>query len=270
MKGTGIETDPYLIETWTDFFDESAHGTNVYCMLANDLDGNELNNGIFPSGNAVPANLDGNGKSIRNLYNMDDGINLEISGKGIWKNLTIESVITTGAVFTYDGVTTSYKIQFQKCTISVKCLYFISLGGADFTECTLSMILGESMKDFGSRGGSVSMNRCSLYCTIQEPSNNWNNFDVKTSRIEMQVNKMPADGGTFAAENSIIAVKMPDGESGVNFVFSGNSLFPSVMDATLWGNNSTEKFSGIILLPTESMKNADALNAAGFVAARVS
>ena len=72
MLGTGTKTDPYLVETWDDFFDMSSDtSTTVFYMLVNDLDGNDYNGGIFPIKKTVHANLDGNGHTIRNIYNMD-------------------------------------------------------------------------------------------------------------------------------------------------------------------------------------------------------
>lgn len=273
MKGTGIQTDPYLIETWDDFFDMTNDSVDTYYMLMNDLDGNNWNGGIFGHTNIVHTNLDGNGHTIRNLYythsgNADSAALMQPNDKnGTWENLTIENVLTNISLFGFSG---SDNMSFKKCMISAECFAIEKNMTATFTECTISAKLQAALHKTISYYDGISFIRCSVNCRIVNPTADWDSISATDSRIEMQLEKAPSPNAyhSIIVKNCVLAIELP--ESGNAYHIRGDVALPSVLDSTLWGATPTSGITNVILLPTEDMKNADTLNAAGFTVARVS
>lgn len=277
MQGTGVQTDPYLIETWDDFFDMTNDSQSTYYMLANDLDGNDYNAGIFGVTNVVHTNLDGNGHTIRNLYYMhtSSGASYYLMRpnvySGTWKNLTIENVQTNLALFGY--IQNQRYMYVQNCTISAECYAFSSNLSVSLTECTLSLKAVAAYQTAAyNQTYRATLLRCSANIRLSAPTNRWGMFNVSSSRVEMQLDQPPSSITEYEymnASNSVLAIMMPDNATGA-YVIKGDTTSPSVLDSTLWGDTPTDGIAGVILLPTADMKNADALNAAGFSVVRVS
>lgn len=275
MQGTGTNTDPYLIETWDDFFDMSNDtSTEVHYALVNDLDGNDYNGGIFPINKTVHANLDGNGHTIRNIYNMDGSgtwayyLMTPIHYNGTWKNLTFENVLTNVSFWGYNQPNATRYHFFENVKFSGKCNTLSYQMHMYCTECAISCDLIEHLSNFG-----ITLKRSSLKGSISKPSGYAMAWTLLSARLELDIIGQPlsyASNETASAANSVVAVKMPDGVS-LAYTINGDSTSPSVLDSTLWGSTPTSNIkSGIIMLSTEDMKNADALNAAGFPVVRVS
>lgn len=274
MKGTGIQTDPYLIETWDDFFDMSNDSIETYYMLMNDLDGNNWNGGIFGHTNIVHTNLDGNGHTIRNLYytyngNADSVALMQLHELGgTWKNLRIENVLTNISLFGGDNAAAVY---FESCVISAECFSIARYIAAAFTECTISAKLQAALRKTFSNYDVITLVRCSVNCRIINPTYDWDAVSATDSRIEMQLEKAPSLNAyhSITVKNCVLAIEMLANAT-YSYKIKGDSALPSVLDSTLWGTTPTSGITDVILLPTEDMKNADALNAAGFTVARVS
>lgn len=275
MQGTGTNTDPYLIETWDDFFDMSNDtSTAVHYMLANDLDGNDYNGGIFPLRKTVHGNLDGNGHTIRNIYNMDGTgtaayyLMIPIHYNGTWKNLTFENVLTNVSFWGYNQSNATRTHYFENVKFSGKCYAISHQMHLYCTECAISCELIEHMCNFG-----ITLQRSSLKGSVSIPSGYAMHWTLLSARLELEIKGQPSSydsNKTASASNSVIAVKMPDGVS-LTYTINGDPTSPSVLDYTLWGSTPTSNIkAGIIMLPTEDMKNADALNAEGFPVVRVS
>lgn len=273
MQGTGVQTDPYLIETWDDFFDMTNDSQSTYYMLVSDLDGNDYNGGVFGDSKVVHSNLDGNGHTIRNLYFIGYSggylMRPNVHG-GLWKNLTIANVQTTCAVFGNDQ--TKRDLRMEHCTISAECYALASVLSLNMTECTLSLKAIAAVQSASyNQNFRSSMLRCSANVRLLEPTERWGELIISSTRLEMQLDKPPTaiNSSPLSVSNSVLAIRMPEGVSDAH-VIQGDSTSPSVLDSTLWGDTPTDGITDMILLPTEDMKNADALNAAGFSVVRVS
>lgn len=274
MLGTGTKTDPYLVETWDDFFDMSNDtSTKVHYKLVNDLDGNDYNGGIFPIKKTVHANLDGNGHTIRNIYNMDGTgtaayyLMIPVHYNGVWKNLTFENVLTNVSFWGYDQSNATRTHNFTNVKFSGKCNTLSYQMHLYCTECTISCELIEHMSNFG-----ITLKRSSLKGSISTPSGYEMAWALLSARLELDIIGQTTSNRNVgaSASNSVVAIKMPDGVI-LNYIINGDPTSPSVLDSTLWGTAPTGNInSGIIMLPTEDMMNADALNAAGFPVVRVS
>ena len=271
MRGSGTITDPYMIETWSDFFSTDVRSLSVYAMLANDLDGNDHNNGLFALNNYMPYNLDGNGHTIRNIYYHGDysGENyvLFMSGGGNWKNLTLENIDVGVVLFDFG---TQYQ-NFQNCKISVNAVAFQNRGVAKFIDscASLKVVTQKSRCEWLRSHGRIEMVRPTYVYSVLEHIAN-------TSRLEINVLATPSGTATslnpLKVANSVLAISLPEDWDTVTkkpLSVKGDPLQPSVMDSTLLRGNSTSQITDVILLPTEDMKNADKLNAAGFLVERV-
>lgn len=271
MQGTGTQTDPYQIETWNDFIAETQESPSdsVYYMLAGDLDGNDYNDGIMPFGIKVHRLLNGNGHTIRNIYNESTNGNVFAAPYGLnWSDLTVENVQTSGNLFALPSSTTNHAYfgNFTNCKITAKCRTVFALSAANFMECTISALTGDGIGNSNQRS---SFTRCSINIKINTPGQFWSCINLFSTRFEAELMAEPISASAMNVSNSVIAIKNPSGGSRA-YVITGDSFSPSVIDATLWGDNPTTSITNCILLPTEDMKNAAKLNAAGFAVVAVS
>lgn len=266
MTGAGTQDNPYIIETWTDLFD----GVGYYCRLAKDLDGNDYNDGIMPIRTQFPSDLDGAGHTIRNIYNITGNpsasYNIVETVGGTWENVTIENCITDSTFLNNVG----NKMQnFLNCKFSVSAFVMFG-GGLTLKECTVSCDL---MQGLALGNYSTSFERCTAKIKISNPREAPLRFNCNTCRIEAEfLNPITGYSSSRPLEtkNSVVAIRFHEDET-TNFSIIGNIFLPSVVDSDLWGNTPKGNIGdGIIFLSTLDMKNADALNAAGFQVVRVS
>lgn len=105
--GSGTELDPYLIEDVLDLVKMGNYGSTQYFKLVQDID---LNAAPYNTGTGWTAlggrnhKLDGNGKSIKNLYQREvlgKSTGLFISALTHVKDLTIENIDIEGVTDTY-------------------------------------------------------------------------------------------------------------------------------------------------------------------------
>ena len=187
---------------------------------------------------------------------------------GTWKNLTFENVFTNVSFWGYNQANATRTHNFTNVRFSGKCNTLSYQMHLYCTECAISCELIEHMSNFG-----ITLKRCSLKGSISNPSGDAMFWTLLSARFELDIIGQPSPYDNYkvaSAANSVIAVKMPDGVS-LAYTINGDSTSPSVMDSTLWGSAPTSNVkNGIIMLPTEDMKNADELNAAGFPVVRVS
>lgn len=279
MQGTGTQTDPYRIENWDDFFDMTEDTSGTFYILMNDLDGNDYNGGVFGYYNAVHANLDGNGHVIRNLYYMHTApaaaygyglMRFNIYG-GTWKNLTIENVQTNCPLFTHSQ--SGRDVYMENCSITAACSVVCANVKMHFTECTVSLALLYGLASVSTNTSYFPIyTRCNVVCTVSNPSQYTYLFSscFYTSRLEMEVQSAPTVTANVGLpnSNSVLAIQLPE-DTTIALTVNGTADSPSVMDSTLWGDAPTSNVTNCIFLSTEDMKNADALNAAGFAVTAV-
>ena len=269
MTGAGTQDNPYIIETWTDLFD-CAQSSDNYGRLANDLDGNDYNGGIMPLRSKFPSYLDGAGHTIRNIYNItgspSSSYNIFEPVGGEIKNVTFENVITD---VPFISAYVSRMLTFENCKFSVAA-YHLMTGGATLKECTISCDL---IAGFTPTGSAFILERCGFKAKIKSPRNSPLFSTCKSCRVEAELQSPIsnfASSYVMDVSNSVLAIK-PHPDETASLRITGDALLPSVVDSDLWGSAPKENVGdGIIFLSTQDMKNADALNVAGFQVVRVS
>lgn len=269
MTGAGTQENPYIIETWTDLFD-CAQSSDNYGRLANDLDGNDYNGGIMPLRSKFPSHLDGAGHTIRNIYNItgspSGAYNIFEPFGGEIKNLTFENVITDETFIYAAG---SAMLTFENCKFSVSAYHFMA-NGVTCKECTISCDL---IAGFTPTAVAFILERCNCKVKVKSPRSSPLYATCKSCRIEAELQSPISDFASsyvLTVTDSVLAIK-PHPEETHSIRINGTAILPSVLDSDLWGNTPRDGVgNGVIFLSTQDMKNADALNAAGFQVVRVS
>ena len=160
-------------------------------------------------------------------------------------------------------------IYFENCEISAKCF-------CTHKNCTLKFIDSVVSIETATHTASCDWLRSHGRIALNDPEG-YNNalfqHNAITSRLEIYVLKAPSTStialNPLTTANSVLAISLPaDWPSGLTV--TGDPMQPSVMDSTLLhGVSAAVQITDVILLPTEYMKNADKLNAAGFLVERV-
>ncbi|MBP7187537.1 MAG: hypothetical protein KBA55_12395 [Ruminococcus sp.] len=150
ITGTGTIDDPYVVTTWDELAEKAALGSSsapVYVKLGNDI--NALDE--YPDGNipriTLAANVDGDGRTIRNIYSTQTSNALFFITSGSLSNVKLKNIYTyQSEFFTTTHITASRRVAVQDCEISGVCHnYFYSAGDncAAFQRCSLN-ITGDS------------------------------------------------------------------------------------------------------------------------------
>ena len=131
ITGTGTQADPYVVTTWAELASKTSE-TGVYIKLGNDIDMNDEYPEGLTSGLTVKcAQIDGDGKAIKNLYFKSERFIL-CEGNCTWKNTEfLNMVIGDGynsAYLHYNGTiynTFTFEIQVFNClTVTVNLSAF--------------------------------------------------------------------------------------------------------------------------------------------------
>lgn len=121
ITGTGTSSDPYVVTTWDELASKTSE-SNVYIKLGNNIDMNtEYPEGLTSGLTVNCAQIDGDGKTINNLY-LQSGALITCAGRNsTWKNTELFNWSigngSNAASITANG-NTSGTYTFSQCKLS--------------------------------------------------------------------------------------------------------------------------------------------------------
>lgn len=146
ITGTGTIDDPYVVTTWDELGLKGSEGTQqtaVYVKLGNDIDILDE----YPDGDVpyitISSHVDGDGKSIKNLYSTEVGQNAIIRvSYGSLSNVKIKNIYSYQTVLSTSNIGSDRRSAFTDCEFSGVCkeLFYKASGYATaFTRCSFNI-----------------------------------------------------------------------------------------------------------------------------------
>ena len=150
ITGTGTQQDPYIVTTWSELAEKAAE-SDVYIKIGNDINMNDE----YPEGFSTQftincASIDGDGKTIKNLY-FKSGRLFYCEGNRTWENTNIINFVlgdgNNGAAFHYNG-TIYHTLTFKNCKLSgrINSKSYLASGRLKFNRCALNIYFSENTK----------------------------------------------------------------------------------------------------------------------------
>jgi len=147
MTGTGTQTDPYVVENYTDFCSMTG-GNAKYYKLSTDIDFSKLERTPDESPITISfKELDGDGHTISNYFRRENNSNyknsfFKSSTEISFRNLNFNGIYLAGGLTEF--VETPYPVRYENCRIGVKIVdtytaYSTSpfFGAGIFTDCEI-------------------------------------------------------------------------------------------------------------------------------------
>ena len=284
MTGTGIETDPYLIEDCYDFLamnDTTTYGNGNYFKLVSDIDFNDHETYRFGFNNEMIINrtaiLDGNNKSIRNLIlkNYSSTRSWIVFGNsGLIKNCDMVNVIFINCVSSYGFI----QNNIQNCNMGISLHNsntFSVFKGFQKTDCTYNIkgyLTNETNVQFDCQMERVHINLDLKIVASKSNGLFYHSSSFKdsyiTGRVENVGSNVPYSFfSQFAMNNSYIAVDYIDPNTTELTATDSNITTVSFIDTDLLnGITLTTETDKLYLLTTEQCKDAAYLQEIGFLA----
>lgn len=272
--GDGTETNPYLIEDWADFINQTSD--EMYYKLTTDLDGNDYNDGVWTAGSVWIRNLDGDNHTISNIYcgtSATDGM-FEI-GNGVHiKNLNFTN--TSGACSMIHAPNDYTGARLYNCTFSwvgvdTSNSYFVYKynNNINFENCAIS--ISGKCGGFSFICGGVNLYRCHIRCdtsyTLSQAYSNLSGYPYfYMCRIVGKCSDITSNSVWTKCffYNCVIAVEC----SGTNMpVFSTNTEYQyfSIINKDLAPNSAyDDAATAYKVLTTEQMQDLNYLQSIGF------
>lgn len=154
ITGTGTQADPYVVTTWAELASKVSE-SGKYIKLGNDIDLNDEYPEGLTSGLTINcAEIDGDGKTIKNLY-FKSGRLFYCEGNRTWKNTNILNFVlgdgNNGAAFHYNG-TVYNTLTFKQCKLSGRLnsglndnnRVILASGRLKFNRCSLNIYFSEN------------------------------------------------------------------------------------------------------------------------------
>ena len=280
MTGTGTVSDPYIITSWADM--EAVSDATACYMLGCDLDANDRNNGVWSALTLRALHIDGNGKSISNIYSTSSVVSGLILPSGITiDDIAIVDVQLSAPLIAYTP-NGDYDVQIQNCEIDCACKsalvtptstgynHGIIIDSSDITfGCVMeSFAPGWSSWDYIPCGANTQVVRSRVrldfetpvadtYAHVLTPTAQLHIWD--TVKLTGTYKRAAAGGIEINATNSCVTLDCTN-VSGVTLTGAAGAV--SVMDSTLAGCAITA--TNAAELTTAQMQSYDALTAAGF------
>ena len=270
ITGTGTSADPYVVTTWDELADKAAE-SGKYVKLGNDIDlNNEYPEGLASGLSVSCTQIDGDGKTVKNLY-LQSGALITCAGRNsTWKNAQLLNWVigdgSSAASITANG-NTSGTYTFNQCKISGRIN-----GGA-----------GSSNSSFLAKSGRIKFYRCSLNmqmtantstidmtgdwrncCTMEYCNVNFSGETDKTLNIVL-VNSYIKGSLSSATLN---ATRYPDGQVSTYSVLDISAAAFTANSATNTVLANSEKSSSIgqylTSVTSAQLTNATYLSGIGF------
>ena len=270
ITGTGTSADHYIVTTWSELASKTSE-TGVYIKLGNTIDMNDEYPEGLTSGLTVNcAQIDGDGKTVKNLY-LKSGALITCAGRNsTWINTELLNwVIGNGdsaASITANG-NTSGTYTFNQCKLSGRLngggtgnntSFLAASGRIKFTRCSLNMVMTANTSTVNM---SADWRNC---CTMEYCNVNFTGETDKTLNI-VAVNSYIK--GTLASA-TLNATRYPDGQVSVYSVLDITAAAFTANSATNLVLANSEKCSSIeqylTSVTTAQLTNAAYLDGIGF------
>ncbi|MBP5362850.1 MAG: hypothetical protein J6Y71_07535 [Ruminococcus sp.] len=148
ITGTGTQADPFVVTTYAELLEKAPLGSAsamVYVKLGNDINVlDEYPNGDVPSV-TLAAYVDGDGKTIRNLYSetVSDTSGIYALTSGSFVNVKFRNIFTYQPVFSSSSaITSARRAAVQDCEFTGVCnpmFYKASGSCASFIRCSFNL-----------------------------------------------------------------------------------------------------------------------------------
>ena len=269
ITGTGTQADPYVVTTWAELASKTSE-TGVYIKLGNNIDMNTEYPEGLTSGLTVNCNqIDGDGKTVKNLY-LQSGALITCAGRNsTWINTELLNwVIGNGsdaASITANG-STSGTYTFNQCKLSgrlnggsgANTSYLAATGRIKFYRSSINMQMAANTSTINM---SADWRNC---CTMEYCNVNFTGETAETLNIVL-VNSYIKGALASATLN---ATRYPDGQVSTYSVmditaaaFTANSAINLVL-ANSEKCSSIEQY--LTSVTTAQLTNATYLSGIGF------
>ena len=269
ITGTGTSADPYVVTTWAELASKTSE-TGVYIKLGNDINMNtEYPEGLTSGLTVNCTQIDGDGKTIKNLY-LQSGALITCTGRNsTWKNTELLNwSIGNGsnAASITANSSTSGTYTFNQCKLSgrinsgsgIQASYIAKSGRIKFYRSSINMQMTANTSTVDMSG---DWRNC---CTMEYCNVNFTGATDKTLNIVL-VNSYIKGSLTSA---TLTATRYPDGQVSVYSVLDISAAAFTANSATNLVLANSEKCSSIeqylTSVTTAQLTNATYLDSIGF------
>jgi len=270
ITGSGTRADPYVVTTWDELASKVSE-TGVYIKIGNDIDlNNEYPEGLTSGLTVNCAQIDGDGKTVKNLY-LQSGALITCSGRNsTWKNAELLYLkIGNGsdaASITANG-STSGTFTFNHCKLSgrlnggsgsSKASFLAKSGRIKFYRCSLEMQMTANTSTIDMSGDW--RNCCTMeYCNVD--------FSGETDKTLNIVLVNSCIKGSLASA-TLTATRYPDGQVSVYSTLDISAAAYTANSATNMVLANSDKCSSIgqylTSVTTEQLNDAEYLDSINF------
>ena len=222
ITGTGTIADPYVVTTWSELAEKAAE-SDVYIKIGNDINMNdEYPEGFSTQFTIKCASIDGDGKTIKNLY-FKSGRLFYCEYNRTWKNTNFVNFVlgdgNNGAAFHYNG-TIYNTLTFKNCKLSGR----LNSGPNNSNRVILA-------------GGRLKFDRCSLNIYFSENTSTLSNSPdwrdlVTFLYCNCNFTGVTDKGLNMLLDNSYIKGSLPSATISTTSSVGTGSLY-SVLDITV-------------------------------------
>lgn len=267
ITGTGTSSDPYVVTTWAELASKTSE-TGVYIKLGSNIDMNtEYPEGLTSGLTVNCAQIDGDGKTVKNLY-LKSGSLITCSGRNsTWENTQLLNwAIGDGnnAASITANSSTSGTYTFNQCKLSGRlnggsgASYLAKSGRIKFYRCSLNMRMTANTSTIDMSGDW--RNCCTMeYCNV--------NFSGETDKTLNIVLVNSYIKGSLASA-TLTATRYPDGQVSTYSVLDITAAAYTANSETNLVLANSEKCSSIgqylTSVTTAQLTNATYLYSIGF------
>lgn len=266
MKGSGTQTDPYIVDNWEEFVTIDTSSAEIYVRWA-DTENKVINfNHIMPEGFSetvnFPAHVDFNGWTLRNFHSTAIySFKVVSSTSSLVENLIFENFYVTSQYLMYGS------FLLKNCIISGISQYRgnnIFLSGCGLQSCSVNLNANASgyftfMNGSGFTSPKSQIANSDIILDISCTSDaSIGDIIIKNSRISGKI-QANASSITLGNSSSMSNVFNIDSNCPLKYSSSAISIFNSDMSEKSSDNN--KNFLGV---SAEQLKNAEYLYSIGF------
>jgi len=269
ITGTGTQQDPYVVTTWAELASKTSE-TGVYIKLGSNIDMNtEYPEGLTSGLTVNCAQIDGDGKTVKNLF-LKSGALITCAGRNsTWKNAQLLNWVigdgSSAASITANG-STSGTYTFSQCKISGRLnggsgdntSFLAASGRIKFYRSSINFQMTANTSTVDMSGDW--RNCCTMeYCNV--------NFSGETD-ITLNIVLVNSYIKGNLANATISATRYPDGQVSVYSVLDISAAAVSANSATNLVLANSEKCSSIgqylTSVTSAQLTSAEYLNSIGF------
>ena len=265
MTGTGTQTDPFLVDNWTDFMTIDTNSAEIYVRWADT--GNKVIdfNDIMPEGFSetvnLPAHVDFNGWTLKNFHSTASNYSFKLSSASdaVIENLTLENFYIISSTLFYGST------LLKNCIISGIVQYNGSVNvfhGCGLQSCSLNLKVNASnanlMNSVGFLSPKSQITNSDVVLDISCSGSTVSVCDsvIKNSRIsgKIQSNAQKITLGNTSSMSNVFNL-----EANSPLTYTGTAI--SVYNSDFATAPASKSFIGVT---SEQLKNAEYLYSIGF------